>query len=162
MGRGDTHKKETNVVVMDFLEDNIITRFSVPARIITDNGPCFVSSEMTSFCFKYDLFLSHSSNYYSQGNGLVDSSNKNLMTIIKKNVGDNKKAWDRNIKLALWADRITKKSSTGRSPFKLVYGLDVTLPFHLKLPFYQLLQTFSLDQEAIQNRINRLIELDES
>ena len=84
------------------------------------------------------------------------------MTIIKKIVGDNKKAWDSKIKLALWADRITKKISTGRSPFDLVCGLDVTLLVHLKLPIYQLLQNFSSDQEAIQNRINQLIELDES
>ena len=129
-------KKETNAVVMDFLEDNIITRFGVPARIITDNGPCFVSSKMSSFCFKYGIVLSHSSNYYPQGNGLAESSNKNLLTIIKKIVGDNKKAWDSKIKFSLWADRITKKSSTGRSPFELVYGLDVTLPIHLKLLVY--------------------------
>ena len=77
-------------------------------------------------------------------------------------MGDNKKAWDSKIKFALWADRITKKSSTGRSPFDLVYGLDVTLPVHLKLLVYQLLQNFSSDQDAIQNRINQLIELDES
>ena len=84
------------------------------------------------------------------------------MTIIKKIVGDNKKAWDSKIKLTLWAGRITKKSSTGRNPFELVYGLDVTLPVHLKLPVYQLLQTFSSDQDDIQNRINQLIELHES
>ena len=63
-------KKETDVVVMDFLEDKIITRFIVPATIITDNGTCFVSNEMSSFCFKYGIVLSHSSNYYPQGNGL--------------------------------------------------------------------------------------------
>ena len=132
-------KKATDVVVMDFLEDKILTRFGVPARMITDNGPCFVSSEISSFYFNYGIVLSHSSNYYPQGNGLHESSNKNLMTIIKKIVGDNKKAWDSKIKLALWANRITKKSSTGRIPFKLVYGLDVTLLVHLKLPVYQLL-----------------------
>ena len=106
-------KKVTDAIVMDFLDDKIITRFGVPARIITDNGPCFVSSEMSSFCFKYGIVLSHSSNYYPQGNGLAESSNKKLMTIIKQIVGDNKKAWDSKIKLALWANRITKKSSKG-------------------------------------------------
>ena len=90
------------------------------------------------------------------------SSNKNLMTIIKKIVGDNKKAWDSKIKFASWADRITKTSSIERSPFELIYGLDVTLPVHLKLLVYQLLQTFISDHDAIQNRINQLIELDES
>ena len=121
---------------MDFLEDKIITRFGVPTRIITDNGPCFVSSKMSSFYFKYGIVLSHSSNYYPQGNGLAESSNKNLMTIIKKIVGDNKKAWDSKIKFSLWANRITKKISTERSPFELVYGLYVTLMVHLKLPMY--------------------------
>ena len=31
-------KKATDSIVMDFLEDKIIIRFGVPARIITDNG----------------------------------------------------------------------------------------------------------------------------
>jgi hypothetical protein len=77
------------------------------------------------------------------------------MTIIKKTVGDNKKSWDSKIKYVLWADRITKKSATGKSPFELVYGLDVTLPVHLKLPVYQLLQGFSSDKDAVQNKMIR-------
>ena len=81
---------------------------------------------------------------------------------MKKITGDNKKSWDSKIKFAYWANRITKKSATGKSPFELVYGLDVTLPIHLKLPVYQLLQAFSTDQNAVQNRLDQLIELDEN
>ena len=55
--------------------------------------------------------------------------------------------------VCLWADRITKKKATGKSPFELVYGLDVTFPVHLKLPAYQLLQQFSTDKDD-QNRID--------
>ena len=147
---------------MDFLEDKIITRFGVPSKITNDNAKAFSSTEMSSFYFKYGIIISHSSNYYPQGNGLAESSNKNLMTIIKKTVGDNKKSWDSKIKFALWANKITKKSATGKSPFELVYGLDVTLPIHLKLPVYQLLQDFSSSQDGFQNRINQLVELDEN
>ena len=121
-------KNATEKVIMDFIENNIITRFGVPAKITTDNAKAFSSLEFSSFCFKYGIVLSHSSNYYPQGNGLAESSNKNLITIIKKIVGDNKRSWDSKIKYALWADRITKKKATGKSPFELVYGLDVTLP----------------------------------
>jgi transposase InsO family protein len=157
-------KSATDKVVMNFLEDKIITRFGVPARITTDNAKAFSSTEFSSFCFKYGIVLSHSSNYYPQGNGLAESSNKNLMAIVKKIVGDNKRSWDSKIKFALWADRITKKSATGKSPFELVYGLEVTLPVHLRLPVYQLLQGLSTDsdQEAYQCRMNEIIELDES
>jgi transposase InsO family protein len=69
---------------MNFLEERIITRFGVPSKITTDNAKDFSSLALAEFCFKYDIILSHSSNYYPQGNGLAESSNKNLMNIIKK------------------------------------------------------------------------------
>jgi hypothetical protein len=155
-------KSATDKVVMDFLEDRIITRFGVPAKIAIDNAKAFSSTELSSFCFKYGTILSHSSNYYPQGNGLAESSNKNLMTILKKTVGDKKRSWDNKIKFALWADRIRKKSSTRKSPFELVYSLDVTLSVHLKFPVYQFVQKYGLDEDFHQNRIDQIIELDEN
>lgn len=155
-------KQGTDKVVIDFLEDKIITRFGVSSKITVDNGPAFSFGHFLAFCLKYGIILTHSSNYYPQGNGLAESSNKNLITILKKIIGDNKKSWDDKIKFALWADRITKKQSTGKSPFEFVYGLEVTLPVHLKIPAYWLLQQFTTNQDAVQGRINQLIELDES
>jgi hypothetical protein len=77
--------------------------------------------------------LSHSSNYYPQGNGLAESSNKNLMNIVKKIVGENKKAWDSKIKYA-YGKTITTNTSTGNTPFELVYGLEAKLPINLQIP----------------------------
>jgi hypothetical protein len=77
-------------------------------------------------------------------------------------LGKTRRSWDSKIKYALWADRITKKASTGKSPFELVYGLDVKLPIHLKLPTYGLLQDFTSEKDAVQNKINQMIELDEN
>nr|QHR86576.1 hypothetical protein Q903MT_gene579 [Picea sitchensis] len=64
---------------------------------------------MVAFCQKYNIILSHSSNYYPQGNGQDESSNKNLMKIIKNTLADNKKAWGSQLGYALWADRISTK-----------------------------------------------------
>jgi hypothetical protein len=57
---------------------------------------------------------------------------------------------------------ITKKSATGKSPFELVYGLDVTLSVHLKLLVYRFVQKYGLDEDFQQSRIDQLVELDES
>jgi hypothetical protein len=84
------------------------------------------------------------------------------MNIIKKVVGENKRSWDRKIKYALWADRITTKTSTGRTPFELVYGLEAKLPVNLQIPILHFSQQYTTDGEAIQGKINQLIELDES
>lgn len=72
-------KHATHKVVIDFLEDKIITHFGVPAKITIDNAKAFTSAEFSSRCFKYGIVLFHLSNYYPQGNGLAESSNKNLI-----------------------------------------------------------------------------------
>ena len=103
---------------MDFIEEKIITRFQIPLKITTDHAKAFSSEKVNDLCFKYGIILSHSSDYYPQGNGLAESTNKKLMTILTKTVGDNKRAWDSKIKYAVWEDRITKKNSTEKSPFE--------------------------------------------
>jgi transposase InsO family protein len=87
-------KSSSSSNIVKFMEDNIITRFRVPNKITTDNASVFRSIEMVSFCSRYSITLAHSTNYYPQGNGLAKSNNKNLIRIIKKTVGDNKRAWD--------------------------------------------------------------------
>lgn len=154
-------KTSTEKVITDFLEERIITRFGVPSKIVTDNAQALCSTGMNAFCLKYGIILSHVSDYYPQGNGQAESSNKNLMTIIKKIVEENKMSWDSKIKYVLWANRITKKSFIRKSHFELVYGLEAQLPVHLALPVYQLLQGVDLEETALQNRVNQIIELDE-
>jgi transposase InsO family protein len=127
------------------LEEWIITRFGAPSKITTDNAKAFSSYALVEFCFKYGITLSHSSNYYPQGNGLAESTNKNLMNILKKVVGENKKSWDSKIKYAVWADRITTKNSIGKTPFELVYGLEVKLLVNLQIPILRFSQQYTTD-----------------
>ena len=77
---------------MDFLEENILSRFGCPRRIVTDNATTFKSKKMINFCHKYHISLNHSTAYYPQGNGLAESSNKSLVRIIKNLLEDNKRA----------------------------------------------------------------------
>lgn len=83
------------------------------------------------------------------------------MKIIKRIVVGNKQSWDSKLKFALRVDKIISKQATGKSSFHLVYGMEVTFPIHLKIPVYQLLQHLTSNEEAIQDKINQLIELDE-
>jgi hypothetical protein len=42
-------KRATNLVVIDFLEDNILFRFGFPGKIVTDNAQSFKSMAMINF-----------------------------------------------------------------------------------------------------------------
>jgi len=60
--------------------------------MIIDNEVAFKSKNMMDFCNKYQITLGHSTAYHPQGNGLVKSSNKSLVNIIKKLLETNKKS----------------------------------------------------------------------
>eukprot|EP00253_Pinus_taeda_P023419 PITA_23419 len=120
--------------IIEFIDQFIITRFGLLSALIFDNASYFSGNAMTDFALKRGFKLKYSSNYYPQGNGLAESTNKNLIRIIKRKVDQSQKNWHKSLVNALWADRITKKASIGTSPFNLVYGKEVVLPTHLRIP----------------------------
>ena len=66
--------------------------FGCPQKIVTDNVMCFRSEGYKDFCKMYDIIEYTSSPYHPQGNGQVESSNKSILKIIKRILGENKKA----------------------------------------------------------------------
>ena len=72
-------KKANSEQLIIFLKDNIPSRFRVPKKFIIDNGSISIGSNFTKFCGEYKIIMGKSSNYYPQGNGLVESTNKTLI-----------------------------------------------------------------------------------
>jgi hypothetical protein len=56
--------KAAQKVIIDFLEENIITKFGIPTKITADNADVFKYVELEIFCFDYGIVLAHLSNYY--------------------------------------------------------------------------------------------------
>jgi hypothetical protein len=86
--------------------------------------------------------LKYSTRYYPQYNGLVESTNKNLIKIIKRTISKNNKICNTSLFYALRADRVTSKTTIGNSPFFLVYGRESILPPNILLPSLQLSKKF--------------------
>lgn len=57
-------KKTTSEIVCNFLKENVLTRFGVPQKIVTDNATNFSSEEHTMFFYDHGILLSHFSDYY--------------------------------------------------------------------------------------------------
>jgi len=113
--------------------------------IIFYNGLAFMGVEVTDFAMKYGIYWKTSSNYYPQGNGLVESTNKNLLIILKRIAKYNPRMWHEKLNWALWADRITIKLAIKTSPYMLVYGKRAALPSHIELPTLRILQEYGKD-----------------
>eukprot|EP00253_Pinus_taeda_P019729 PITA_19729 len=155
-------RQANDSTIIQFLESNILSRFGCPEKIITDNATAFKSKKIINFCHKYHITLGHSTAYYPQGNGLVESSNKSLINIIKKLLEENKKNWYKKLTNALWVDRLSTKKSIGMSPYELVYGMEAKFPSSLGIPTIKLLQEIQDELNDMQRRVNQTIHLQQT
>ena len=114
------------------------------------------------FTLKHDITLKYSSNYYPQGNGVVESTNKNLHLIIKKTIVENQRDWHNALDTALWDDIVTLRNSLGTSPYFLVYGKKTILPPNIYFPSLHLAQSsHGKSSNFLQTQIDTLLKLKE-
>eukprot|EP00253_Pinus_taeda_P011607 PITA_11607 len=155
-------KTTNSEVIIEFIDQFIITRYGVPNALVFDNASYFAGNSMFKFAIKRGFKLEYSANYYPQGNGLAESTNKNLVKIIKRTIEQNHKKWHKSLIFALWADRIMQKASIGTSPFNLVYGKETVLPTNLLLPSLALVQFIEeIPFSSIQLRHDQILKLEE-
>ena len=131
-------RKVKEDAAMDFLQENIRTRFGVPISLVFDNTSYFSSIKLIEFSSEKGIKLHYSVNYYPQGNGLAESTNKNLSRILKNIIIENQRSWHVVLPNALWEDRVTANNSLGVSTYTLVYGKEAIVPPNILLPSSQL------------------------
>jgi hypothetical protein len=53
-------KRDDSEELIKSLKDNILSRFGVPDKFITDNGSIFIGSKFTEFCGEYGVIMGKS------------------------------------------------------------------------------------------------------
>ncbi|XP_060965580.1 uncharacterized protein LOC133034503 [Cannabis sativa] len=80
--------------VLDFVIKNIICRFNIPIKIVSNNGTQFDGNLFTEFCERNKIIKRFSSVSRPQPNGQVEAVNKTLKDTIKKKLNDAKGRWN--------------------------------------------------------------------
>ena len=76
---------------------------------------------------------------------------------------ENQRSWHSALPNALWADRVTPKTSLGVSLYTLIYGKEALLPPNIMLPSSTIAQeSKGSDNEVLQVRIHNLLKAEES
>ena len=76
-----------------FIFNHIIARFGIPKSIVIDHGTYFCNAMMAELTYMLRLDHEHSSPYYLQANGQVESINCILKTMLQRMVGKHKSSW---------------------------------------------------------------------
>ncbi|XP_017636263.1 uncharacterized protein LOC108478321 [Gossypium arboreum] len=72
------------------------------------------------------------------------------------------KDWHEKLPFVLHAYRTSIRTSTGATPFSLVYGMEAVLPIEVEIPSLRVLSELKLDKaEWVQSRYNQLNLIEE-
>eukprot|EP00731_Ephydatia_muelleri_P032451 Em0023g958a len=116
------------------LVDEMFCRFSPPEQIYSDQGRQFESELIKEICKLLQIKKSHTTPYRPQGNGMVERFNRTLLDMLATAVGDNPADWENCIHKLCFAYNTSVHSSTGYSPFFLMFGRQAAIPVDLMYP----------------------------
>ncbi|PKI78914.1 hypothetical protein CRG98_000687 [Punica granatum] len=116
---------------------------------------------MDELCERFKVHHRNSTPYRPQMNGAVEAANKNIKKIIKK-MTVTYKDWHEMLPFALLAYRTSIRSSTGATPYSLVYGMVAVLPIEVEIPSMRVLAKTELEEaEWAKQRCEQLNLIDE-
>ncbi|RVW19029.1 hypothetical protein CK203_095030 [Vitis vinifera] len=99
-----SYERLTSAGVASFIRSHIICRYGVPHELISDRGT----------------------------NEAVEAANKNIKRILRRMV-ETSRDWSEKLPFALWAYRTSFRTSTGATPYSLVYGMETVLPVEIEM-----------------------------
>ena len=105
-----------------FFFEQVIMRFGPPQEVVSDRGKHFVNRII--YVIVHIYFIRHrlTTPYNPKANGSIERANGIVGKALAKLVEAHKTDWDRKLYSATYAYNTTEKSTTGYSPFFLVYG----------------------------------------
>ena len=123
--------------VRSFVWRYIICRFGIPRVFVSDNGRQFDNNPFRDFCSQLGIKNHYSSLAHPQANGQVEVTNRSLLKIIKTWLEGAKGIWPDELPSILWAYRMTTRTPTGETPFRLTYRGEAVIPAEVGLTSYR-------------------------
>ena len=123
--------QKAETIAQIFVEQ-IIFRYGVPKKLITDQGTNFLSELLNAISKLFKIMRIHTSPYHPQTDGLVERFNRTLANMLSSYTNAQQTDWDVHIPSCLFAYRSAPHASTGETPFYLMYLRNHGMPEDLK------------------------------
>jgi len=141
--------------IVKSLCDQVFTLVRSPQRLHSDQGQNFESYILAELCKAFQVTKSHTTPYHPMGDGLVERMNRSLLNLLR--IFSQKGDWEQDLQVLLFVYRTSKHSSTGLSPYEILFGYNPPSPH-----FPHLQTTTILDPGEYSSQLrNKLLEIRE-
>jgi transposase InsO family protein len=143
--------------------ESITCPYGVPNSIITDNGTNFTSGEFQEFAKELGIKIKYASVAHPKSNGQVKKANRLVCAGLKKRLHRPLKraagAWVEELPSVLSSLHTTPNSSTGYTPFFLLFGAEAVLPTDVRYCAPRVVAYVKEDaQKALEDALDLLDE----
>lgn len=121
-------KSQDATEVAKILFEEIICRYGAPRIIVTDRGSNFLSKLVSAVCEKFQVIRHHTSSFHPQSNSVVERVNGFLGQALRTLCMDNQGNWAELIPAIMLSFRNAVSSSTGFTPYQVLFGRHMHLP----------------------------------
>ena len=141
--------------IMNCLID-VFTTHGVPQVLLSDQGGNFESYMIKELCQALGIDKRRTTPLHPQGDGLVERYNRTLTDMLSMYVNQNQSDWDYWLPQVVFAYRSSIHSTTGFSPFDIVYGRKAVLPDDIQ---YELVKSKDGDyNDSLKQRLSDIKE----
>ena len=113
------------------LVDELFCRFSPPEQLHSDQGKQFESDVFKEVCGLLNIMKTRTTAYHPQRDGLVERFNRTLQDMIATTVKDHPFDWEQALPKVCMAYNTSVHSTTGYTPFYLMFGREARLPIDI-------------------------------
>ncbi|XP_073119830.1 uncharacterized protein [Henckelia pumila] len=121
----------TEEAVLGFIWKNIVCRFGLPRKLVSDNGRQFQGKKIKDWCTEMMVKQVFTSVAYPQSNGQTEVTNRTIIQTLQTRLFGAGKSWVEEVPGVLWSYRTTPRTATGETPFSLVYGSEAVIPVEI-------------------------------
>jgi hypothetical protein len=113
------------------LVNDMLLRFSPPEQLHSDQGRQFESTLIAEICKCLGIHKTRTTPYHPQSDGLVERFNRTLLNMLTTTMAGHPGTWEDHTQKVLLAYNTSTQSTTGFSPFFLMFGREARLPVDL-------------------------------